>query len=70
MRTRLQNDTKVWLVTGVVGFIGSALLEPLLKLGQRVIGLDNFSTGSLYNLEDVKRLVSDRQWWAAPVDQK
>ncbi len=62
LRTRLQNDTKVWLVTGVAGFIGSALLETLLKLDQRVIGLDNFSTGSLYNLEDVKRLVSDRQW--------
>ena len=62
LRTRLQNDTKVWLVTGVAGFIGSALLETLLKLDQRVIGLDNFSTGSPYNLEDVKRLVSDRQW--------
>ena len=62
LRTRLQNAPKVWLVTGVAGFIGSALLETLLKLDQRVIGLDNFSTGSPYNLEEVKELVSDLQW--------
>ena len=34
-----------WLVTGVAGFIGSNLLEALLKLNQKVMGLDNFSTG-------------------------
>jgi UDP-N-acetylglucosamine 4-epimerase len=62
LKNRLQNDTKTWLVTGVAGFIGSALLEMLLQLNQRVIGLDNFSTGSSYNLEEVKGLVSDRQW--------
>jgi UDP-N-acetylglucosamine 4-epimerase len=62
LRTWLQNDTKVWLVTGVAGFIGSALLETLLQLNQRVIGLDNFYTGSPYNLEEVKGLVSNQQW--------
>jgi UDP-N-acetylglucosamine 4-epimerase len=49
-------------VTGVAGFIGSNLLERLLKLDQTVIGLDNFSTGHQRNLDDVKRLVSEKQW--------
>ena len=35
-------NPKVWLVTGVAGFIGSNLLETLLMLNQTVIGLDNF----------------------------
>ena len=34
-----------WLVTGCAGFIGSHLTEQLLRLGQRVVGLDNFATG-------------------------
>ncbi|HEX6274069.1 MAG TPA: NAD-dependent epimerase/dehydratase family protein [Polyangiaceae bacterium] len=46
-----------WLVTGVAGFIGSHLLEKLLLLDQEVVGLDNFSTGSRENLEDVKSRV-------------
>jgi UDP-N-acetylglucosamine/UDP-N-acetylgalactosamine 4-epimerase len=53
---------KVWLVTGVAGFIGSNLLEYLLKMNQRVVGLDNFSTGHQYNLDEVKGLVSAEQW--------
>lgn len=53
---------KTWLITGVAGFIGSNLLEALLKLNQRVIGLDNFSTGHRRNLEEVRRSVSDEQW--------
>ncbi|ANG62518.1 Vi polysaccharide biosynthesis protein VipB/TviC [Marinobacterium aestuarii] len=53
---------KVWLVTGVAGFIGSNLLETLLKLGQHVIGLDNFATGHQHNLDEVKSLVSTEQW--------
>jgi UDP-N-acetylglucosamine/UDP-N-acetylgalactosamine 4-epimerase len=40
-----------WLVTGVAGFIGSNLLETLLKLGQTVVGLDNFATGHRHNLD-------------------
>jgi len=46
-----------WLITGVAGFIGSNLLEILLSLNQRVIGLDNFSTGNKKNLEQVRTLV-------------
>jgi UDP-N-acetylglucosamine 4-epimerase len=53
---------RTWLVTGVAGFIGSNLLEALLKLNQRVTGLDNFSTGKKKNLEEVKALVSPAQW--------
>ena len=41
-----------WLVTGAAGFIGSNLTETLLRLGQRVVGLDNFSTGFQRNLDD------------------
>lgn len=44
---------RVWLVTGVAGFIGSNLLEELLALGQTVVGVDNFSTGHRSNLDDV-----------------
>src|SRR4051812_14645593 len=51
-----------WLVTGVAGFIGSHLLEALLKLDQRVIGFDNFSTGYQKNLEEVRALVSEEKW--------
>ncbi|NBX69857.1 MAG: Vi polysaccharide biosynthesis UDP-N-acetylglucosaminuronic acid C-4 epimerase TviC [Proteobacteria bacterium] len=62
IQKNLEGSPKTWLVTGVAGFIGSNLLEALLKLNQRVVGLDNFSTGYKKNLEEVKALVSDRQW--------
>lgn len=58
----LLDDPKVWLVTGVAGFIGSNLAEKLLKLNQKVIGLDNFSTGYRHNLQDIKDNVSNEQW--------
>jgi UDP-N-acetylglucosamine 4-epimerase len=58
----LKGPARKWLVTGVAGFIGSALLEELLKLGQEVIGLDNFFTGRRENLEDVRRTVTPEQW--------
>lgn len=61
-KERLMQHPKVWLVTGVAGFIGSNLLEALLLMGQKVVGLDNFSTGRSRNLEEVKREVSDEQW--------
>jgi len=51
-----------WLVTGVAGFIGSNLLEALLKADQRVVGLDNFATGHRRNLEEVAALVTPTQW--------
>jgi UDP-N-acetylglucosamine/UDP-N-acetylgalactosamine 4-epimerase len=54
---RLQADPQVWLVTGAAGFIGSALIEHLLLLGQRVVGVDNFVTGRRENLDDVRRAV-------------
>jgi len=53
---------KNWLVTGVAGFIGSNLLEKLLKLNQKVIGLDNFATGHQHNLDEVRSLVTETQW--------
>lgn len=59
---RLRNAPGTWLVTGVAGFIGSNLLEALLKLGQRVVGLDNMSTGHLSNLEDVRQCVRESDW--------
>lgn len=55
-------DARTWLVTGVSGFIGSNLLEHLLKVNQKVIGLDNFSTGHQRNLDEVRQLVSQEQW--------
>lgn len=61
-KSKLRNSPKVWLVTGVAGFIGSNLLEELLKLEQHVVGLDNFSTGHQRNLDEVKMLVSKGQW--------
>lgn len=58
----LKAQPKTWLVTGAAGFIGSNLLERLLKLDQRVVGLDNFSTGHRKNLEEVRARVSAPQW--------
>ena len=54
IQTQLKSTPKTWLITGVAGFIGSNLLETLLKLDQTVIGLDNFSTGYQHNLDEVQ----------------
>lgn len=51
-----------WLITGVAGFIGSNLLEGLLRLNQKVTGLDNFSTGYRHNLDQVRELVGPHAW--------
>ncbi len=59
---RLQQSPRTWVVTGVAGFIGSNILEALLRLNQKVIGLDNFSTGYQRNLDEVRGLVSPEQW--------
>ena len=59
---RLTAEPKVWLVSGVAGFIGSNLLETLLQLNQRVIGLDNYATGSRRNLAQVQELVGPERW--------
>ena len=53
---------RAWLVTGCAGFIGSNLLESLLKLGQRVVGLDNFATGYRHNLDMVRAAVGAEAW--------
>ena len=58
----LRSRPCTWLVTGAAGFIGSNLLESLLKLEQQVIGLDNLSTGSADNLTQVRAAVTDPQW--------
>ena len=57
IQQELLESPKTWLVTGVAGFIGSNLLEKLLKLNQTVVGVDNFATGHQHNLEEVKGLV-------------
>ncbi|ELB2006168.1 Vi polysaccharide biosynthesis UDP-N-acetylglucosaminuronic acid C-4 epimerase TviC [Vibrio parahaemolyticus] len=62
IQQELVESPKTWLVTGVAGFIGSNLLEKLLKLDQIVVGLDNFATGHQHNLDEVKGLVSEAQW--------
>jgi UDP-N-acetylglucosamine 4-epimerase len=59
---RLSSEPHTWLITGVAGFIGSNLLETLLLLNQRVVGLDNFMTGHQHNLDEVQSLVSPLQW--------
>jgi len=59
---QLPQQPKKWLITGVAGFIGSNLLETLLKLNQKVVGLDNFATGHQHNLDEVQGLVSPEQW--------
>src|SRR5687767_5882657 len=58
----LKKEPRTWLVTGAAGFIGSNLLETLLKLGQKVVGLDNFSTGKRENLTQVRRAVGEGAW--------
>ncbi len=61
-KKELLQQPKIWLVTGVAGFIGSNLLEALLKLNQQVVGLDNFATGHQHNLDEVNVSVTNEQW--------
>ena len=62
LSTDLKRRPKTWLVTGAAGFIGSNIIETLLKLGQRVVGLDNFATGKKKNLDEVKKRVEASRW--------
>ncbi len=62
LQATLRAQPRTWLVTGAAGFIGSNLLETLLKLDQRVVGLDNFATGHQHNLDEVRTLVDAAQW--------
>jgi UDP-N-acetylglucosamine 4-epimerase len=62
LQQTLRASPRSWLVTGAAGFIGSNLVETLLKLDQRVIGFDNFATGHKKNLDQVQQLVAPKQW--------
>ncbi len=62
IKASILEQPKTWLITGVAGFIGSNLLETLLKLNQKVVGLDNYATGYPKNLDEVQSLVSVEQW--------
>ncbi len=62
LKADLTKRSASWLVTGVAGFIGSNLLESLLNLGQKVVGLDNFSTGFQANLDGVRAQVGEEAW--------
>ncbi len=60
--SQLRTAQLTWLITGVAGFIGSNLLEALLRLDQNVVGIDNFATGFQRNLDEVQSLVTAEQW--------
>src|SRR5471030_301866 len=62
VKLQLRAAPQRWLVTGAAGFIGSNLVLALLLLGQRVCGLDNFSTGFKHNLDQVRELVGEALW--------
>jgi UDP-N-acetylglucosamine 4-epimerase len=62
VRLHLRGQSYHWLVTGAAGFIGSNLVEALLKLGQQVTGLDNFATGHQHNLDQVREAVGSEAW--------
>ena len=62
VQQHLQGHQYHWMITGVAGFIGSNLLEALLRLNQKVTGMDNFSTGHRHNLDQVQELVGPQAW--------
>lgn len=62
LKRKLIRQPRRWLVTGGAGFIGSNLVEALLKLNQRVVAFDNLETGARHNLAEVRRLVTPAQW--------
>ena len=61
LQRKLGRTQKKWVVTGAAGFIGSHLVEQLLKLNQKVVGLDNFATGYQANLDDLQQSLSSME---------
>lgn len=62
VKKKLQENPSVWLVTGAAGFIGSNLVEALLNLNQKVVGVDNFFNGLPQNLEEIEKSVGAEKW--------
>ncbi|WP_334188587.1 SDR family oxidoreductase [Noviherbaspirillum sp.] len=62
VQNHLHHHQYRWLVTGAAGFIGSNLVEALLRAGQQVVGLDNLSTGHLHNFDQIEKLVGPDLW--------
>jgi len=62
LKKELRAEPRTWLVTGAAGFIGCNLVEALLLLDQRVVGLDNFATGHEKNLAQVQQSVGPERW--------
>ena len=62
VKAELRDEPRTWLITGVGGFIGSNILLELLTLGQRVVGIDSFITGSRRNLDEVREEVGNKVW--------
>ena len=62
VKRKLLRQGRTWLVTGCAGFIGSHLVETLLKLNQKVVGLDNFATGHRKNLNLVRKAAGEKAW--------
>jgi UDP-N-acetylglucosamine 4-epimerase len=62
LASEISAQSRRWLVTGAAGFIGSHLLEELLRAGQHVVGLDNFASGKRSNLDEVRELVGEAAW--------
>jgi len=62
VKRKMRRQPKTWLVTGCAGFIGSHLIETLLNLNQKVVGLDNFATGHRKNMNIVRKSVGEKAW--------
>ena len=63
IKESLLSNQHTWLITGVAGFIGSNILETLLNLNQKVVGLDNFMTGNEENLLKVRNSITNKNNW-------
>jgi UDP-N-acetylglucosamine 4-epimerase len=62
VRAVLRASSRKWIVTGAAGFIGSTLVDALLRLGQNVVGLDNLALGSRENIEGVRAALTPADW--------